>query len=123
MENFTIPNGLEIKEYNGEGYDRTHIFGAWCVAFLNHAERFDRVTYLERHLLTDEIFVLLSGEAELLIGEKGEPVKLEPCKLFNVKAGVWHAVRASRDAKLLIVENSDTVKENSEYMDFIPQES
>ena len=60
-----IPEGLEIKEYNGEGYDRTHTYGAWRVAFLNHAERFENTTYLERHLLTDEVFLLLNGEATL----------------------------------------------------------
>ena len=110
------PLGLEIKEYNGEGYDRTLTYGAWRVAFLNHAERFENTTYLERHLLTDEVFVLLCGEAELLIGERGETVKMEPCKLYNVKVGVWHNIRVSRDAKVLVVENSDTGKENSEYL-------
>ena len=112
-----LPEGLEIKDYNGEGYDRTHIYDSWCVAFLNYAERFDKITYLERHLLTDEVFVLLQGSAELWIGETCERVKLEPFKIYNVKAGVWHAIRVSRDAKVLIVENSNTAKENSEYMD------
>ena len=118
MENKTkyIPQGLEIKEYDGEGYNRTHTYGAWCVAFLNHADRFENTTYLERHLLTDEVFVLLNGWAELLIGEKGEPMQMEPGKIYNIKAGVWHNIHVSRDAKVLIVENSDTGKENSEYL-------
>ena len=111
-----LPEGLEIKDYNGEGYNPTHPFGAWLVAFLNYAERFDKITYLERHLLTDEVFVLLQGSAELWIGEKCERMKMEPFKIYNVKAGVWHAIRVSRDAKVLIVENSDTAKENSEYL-------
>ena len=111
-----IPWGLEIKEYDGEGYNRTHTYGAWCVAFLNHADRFENTAYLERHLLTDEVFVLLHGRAELLIGEKGETVTMEQGKIYNVKAGVWHNIRVSRDAKVLVVENSDTGKENSEYL-------
>ena len=111
-----LPEGLEIKDYNGEGYDRTHVYDNWCVAFLNYADRFDKITYIERHLLTDEVFVLLQGSAELLIGETCEPVTMEPFKIYNVKAGVWHAIRVSRDAKVLIVENSDTTKENSEYL-------
>lgn len=111
-----LPEGLEIADYNGEGYDRTLVYNTWCVAFLNYADRFDKITYLERHLLTDEVFVLLQGTAELLIGKKSETVKMEPFKIYNVKAGVWHAIRVSRDAKVLIVENSDTTKENSEYL-------
>ena len=111
-----IPEGLEIKEYNGEGYNRTHTYGAWRVAFLNHADRFENTTYLERHMLTDEVFLLLGGSAELLIGDRGETVKMEPCKIYNVKAGVWHNIRVSRDAKVLVVENSETGKENSEYL-------
>lgn len=108
--------GLEILSYTGEGYDRTLTYGAWRVAFLNYAPHFDRITYLERHLLTDEVFVLLDGEAQLLIGERAECVRLEPCRLYNVRAGTWHNIRVSRDARVLIVENSETGRENSEYL-------
>lgn len=110
--------GLQVLDYNDEGYNRTLTFGTWRVAFLNYAERFDRITYLERHMLTDEVFVLLCGEAELMVGESRETVPLEKNKLYNVRAGVWHNVHVSRDAKLLIVENSETGKENSEYIYF-----
>ncbi len=110
--------GLEISEYIGEGYDRTLTYGAWRGAFLNFAPQFDNITYIERHLLTDEVFVLLAGEAELLIGEEREAVTMEPCRLYNVRAGTWHNIRVSRDARVLIVENSDTGKQNSEYIYF-----
>ncbi len=116
-EKTLVPEGLEIKDYTGEGYDPTHCFGAWCVAFLNCAERFDKITYMERHLLTDEVFVLLSGTAELWIGKEATVVPMEKNLIYNVKQGVWHSIRVSRDAKVLIVENSDTAKENSEYFD------
>ncbi len=110
-------DGLDILEYTGEGYNRTLSYGGWRVAFLNYAPHFDNITYLERHLLTDEVFVLLAGEATLLIGERGECVPLQPCRLYNVKAGTWHNIRVSRDARVLVVENSDTSRENSEYME------
>ena len=35
------PDGIEILEYNGEGYNRTMHFGEWRVAFLNWAEKFE----------------------------------------------------------------------------------
>ena len=63
-------DGLDIYSYDGENYDPTMHFGAWRVAFLNHGDRFTRgkITYLERHMLTDEVFVLLRGAATLLGG-------------------------------------------------------
>jgi len=64
--------GLEILDYTGVGYDPTMHFEAWRVAFLNHAERFDVIARLERHMLTDEVFVLLKGRAVLFIGENAE---------------------------------------------------
>ena len=112
-----IPEGLDIKEYDGEGYNRTHTYGSWRVAFLNYAERFDRTAYMERHLLTDEVFVLLCGDAELLIGREMTRVSMKKNKIYNIRAGVWHNIRVSRDAKVLVVENSETAKENSEYFD------
>lgn len=113
-----IPDGLQIFEYTGEGYNRTMHFGKWRVAFLNWSEKFSEGSGFppERHLLTDEVFVLLSGAAMLEVGEKLEKVRLEPCRLYNIRAGVWHRVSVSRDAKLLIVENHSTGPENSEYL-------
>ncbi len=110
-----MAKGLEIKEFNGNGYDRTHIFKSWCVAFLTQDDEIKNNTYMERHLETDEVFVLLKGSAVLYIGEEREPVNLEMYKIYNVTAGTWHSIECSEDASVLIVENSDTVKENSEY--------
>lgn len=114
----TLPEGLEVFEYTGAGYERTMHYGEWRVAFLNWAEKFDAASDFppERHMLTDEVFVLLAGSATLEIGASGEKVSLQPQRLYNVRAGVWHRVRVSRDACLLIVENHSTGAENSEYL-------
>lgn len=113
-----IPDGLEVYEHTGSGYERTMHYGEWRVAFLNWAEKFDFSSDFppERHMLTDEVFVLLSGTAVLEIGTDKKPVQLQPERIYNVRAGVWHRVKVSRDAKLLIVENHSTGPENSEYM-------
>ena len=107
---------LQIFEYYGDGYKPMHDFGAWRVAFLHHGERFDieTMTELERHLETDEIFVLLAGEAFLLIGEEMRRVTMEYGRIYNVPAGIWHGISVSNDAKVLIVENADTTRANSE---------
>ena len=106
--------GLEITEYRGEDYKATVYFGAWRVAYLNYSERFDpdKIDTLERHMETDEVFVLLEGKATLLIGEDAEEVPMEKFKCYNVKKAVWHTIATSRDAHVLIVENADTADEN-----------
>ena len=111
--------GLDILEHVGEGYARVIDGPKWTVAEINHADRFDarRISYLERHNLTDETFVLLAGEATLLIGECVERVPLEPLKCYNVKAGVWHNIIVPPGARVLVVENSDTSKENTDYLE------
>lgn len=111
---------IEISEYHGEGYNPTMHFESWRVAIANFGEHFDkdRYNYLERHLLTDEVFVLLSGEALLITGKDFSETPLLPHKIYNVKKGVWHALLMERDAKVLIVENHNTSKENSEYYYF-----
>lgn len=56
-----MTDGLEVLRCEGEGYHRVVDGPKWTVAALNYAERFDEknITYLERHNLTDETFVLL----------------------------------------------------------------
>ena len=109
---------LEIYEYTGTGYERTMNFEHWRVALANFGDSFDREKFcrIERHMLTDEVFVLLTGKATLIIGEDLKQVEMEPGKIYNVKAAVWHACRMSEDAKILIVENHNTSKDNTEYM-------
>ncbi len=109
--------GLEISEFTGRGYDRTMIFKTWCVAFLTQDDEYTKNTYMERHMETDEVFVLLKGEATLYIGLDRTPVEMEPCKLYNVTVGTWHNIVCSADASVLIAENSDTDRSNTEYFD------
>lgn len=109
--------GLEIIKHESEGYKTAHSFESWRVAYLSHAERFQKenLCQLERHLLTDEIFMLLSGEGTLIIGEEPEEVPMEKNVIYNVKQGVWHAIYVSEDALVFIVENQDTGRDNTEY--------
>ena len=109
----------DIEEYSGEGYKRLVSGAKWTVASLNYAARFDEknIVELERHNLTDETFVLLAGEATLLVGESVERVKMEPLKFYNIRAGAWHNIVVSPDARVLVAENADTSKDNTEYLD------
>ena len=70
---------LEIYYYNEEGYDPTFSFESWRAAYLNYALRFDKkgIEFLERHNETDELFLLMQGEATLLVGESAKEVEME----------------------------------------------
>lgn len=124
-------NLLEMHEYLGEGYKPLIDFNCWRVAVLRYLDELqpDRISYFERHNETDEVFVLLHGQAVLFIGEGEEQVeRILPCPmrqdvLYNVKRGAWHAVALSRDATILLVENRDTARVNSSYFTITPQQS
>jgi mannose-6-phosphate isomerase-like protein (cupin superfamily) len=110
--------GVEILFSMEEGYKPQVHFEAWRVAILKYADRFDRKNLyrIERHHLTDEVFVLLEGEATLVIGEECEECQMEANKIYNVKKDVWHHIILSFDARVLIVENDNTGIENTEYL-------
>ena len=110
--------GLDILEHSGIEYRRLVNNAKWTLASLNWAPRFDEsnVCELERHNLTDETFVLLNGKATLLVGEKADRVEMEPLKYYNVRAGIWHHIIVTKDARVLVAENANTSKDNTEYL-------
>ena len=93
---------------------RAVTYGNWRVAFLNHGDVFAKPTYLERHLETDEAFVLLEGAATLLIGADRREAVMERNRVYNVRKGVWHQIVTVPGTRCLVIENADTSLENSE---------
>jgi len=59
--------------------------------------------------------ILFVGEGEKTV-TKVHAVDMEPYKAYNIKRGVWHSHTFSEDARVLIVENRDTVYENSPFV-------
>ncbi len=108
--------GVDILYSTEEGYKPQVHFEGWRVAILKYSDKFDRSNLyrLERHHLTDEVFVLLEGEA-VLIGEEGQECRMEKGRIYNVEKDVWHNIILSRDARILIVENDNTGPDNTEY--------
>ena len=103
---------IEKYEFSGEDFKVMMQFEGWKIGFLRYSERFSEFKQLERHLETDEAFVLLSGEAVLYT--ETETVELEKCKLYNIPKGEWHHITVSNDATVMVVENSNTSKDNTE---------
>lgn len=115
---------LEIHEFTGPGYQPVIDFSAWRVAILNYIDEINpgRIENMERHYETDEVFVMIKGRAILFLGEGEKNIEkiqvqvLESGKIYNVKRNVWHSIVLSRDGSVLIVENKDTNRENSNYV-------
>ncbi len=119
---------IEIREFHGKGYQPLIDFGEWRVAQLRYLDEIqpDRIDSMERHSETDEVFVLLRGRGVLIVGGRASrvgvihPQVLQPEKIYNVKRGVWHTILLSREACVLLVENRDTGRHNSEYCSLSP---
>lgn len=115
------PEFLEIKEYTGDGYKPVIDYETWRVAVLRYCEELERpnITSMQKHMESDEVFVLLTGSCTLFIGGQGnqideiEAVPLSPLKMYNVKKGTWHTHTLEKDTTVLIVENQNTCDENS----------
>ncbi len=125
MTNSVPPSLLEIREHDGLDYKPLIDYQSWRVALMNYTPDLvpDKITRMQKHTETDEVFVLMTGRCILFFGEGDETVTtvhaadMEPYKLYNVKRGVWHSHTFSQDARVLIVENRDTVDANSPFVD------
>jgi hypothetical protein len=124
MEN-TIPQSmLEAKSFSGEGYMPLVDYEAWRVAMLCYHENLlpQNIVNMQRHDLTDEIFVLLKGKCILFLGEGDQAIEqlhvidMVPGTVYNVKRATWHTHTLSKDAQVLIVENRNTADENSPFL-------
>ena len=112
---------LEIREYNGAGYQQLIDYDTWRVAILRFIDDLapQDLTKMQRHNETDEVFVLLSGRCILFLGEGNEHIStlhaqdMESLRLYNVRRRCWHTHTLSKDATVLIVENRDTSSSNS----------
>jgi ureidoglycolate hydrolase len=122
---------IEVLEFHGEGYKPLLAFGAWRVAVLNTIAELlpANLKNMQRHDLTDEVFVLLKGRCILFLGEGREGVErihavdLQPGKIYNVRRGCWHTHTLAPETEVLIVENDDTAAANSPSADLTPAQT
>ena len=103
---------MDIVEFKGEDFKVMVKSDGWKIGFLRYSERFADFGVLERHLQTEESFILLEGSATLY--ENYEPCEMETCKVYTIGRGVWHHIVVSEDATVLVVENADTSLQNTE---------
>ena len=103
-------------ETNGTGYRDAFFSSGWRIAFVDYCAAHNdikSVTYIEKHLETEESFLLLKGKAYLITAGKGEKpeqfqaTQLQPHILCVVERKEWHVTIFSKDAEVLIVENAE----------------
>jgi ureidoglycolate hydrolase len=115
---------IEISSYEGEGYQPVIDYQSWRVAILNYCEELEvpNLKTMQKHMESDEVFVLLRGNCILFSGGSGEDINsmdavlMKPFQLYNVKRGVWHTHTLDKEGMVLIVENQDTGDANSPTM-------
>jgi len=107
---------IEIFNIESEGYHPFLIRDGWQVAQLNYMpqQELQNIFQLDVHLHTDEVFVLLEGEAVLIGADiNRDIISFEACLLqkgitYNIPQGMWHNIAMKPGCKSIIVERSDT---------------
>jgi len=107
-----------IQSYShvGDGFCPLLIRPGWQVSQLNdradlHA---DTVCQIERHDLTDEVFLLVKGDAALVVGVEVadgmtvETLRMESGVTYNIPRGVWHTIVTTPGMQVMIVERDNT---------------
>ena len=103
---------IEKSSFTGQDFCVVKQFEGWKIGFLRYSQRFSSFDRLERHMLTDEAFILLEGEATLYTDT--ESVKMQKNVVYNIPKGGWHHITVSLDATVMVVENSSTSQENTQ---------
>ena len=93
----------------------------WDVMLLNCADRLKvgNAKDMHKHSMTRECFALIKGRAVLYTAggmdapENIEARELQIGTICVVPKNIWHATVMTEDAKILLVENSDTTTENT----------
>ena len=118
-----LNNLIEIKYYDGEGYQPLVDFENWRVAILKYIDELlpENIDFMECHNETDEVFILINGRCILFLSdvEDGKiinihPVNMESGKFYNIKKKVFHTHTLSEDAEVVVVENQNTSSINSQ---------
>jgi ureidoglycolate hydrolase len=124
FEEAKIPQHLlSIGESFNPCYTPVHDFEGWRIAMLRHFTSTAKTSFnkVERHNETNEVFILTTGEADLIIaGNSAIPdqsyiVQMRHNVAYNIPAGVWHHVIMSTDAHIILVEKTNTSTSNSDY--------
>ena len=111
---------MEILNYSfdGEGMQRVFENEKWTVGIKNWKPAND-ITGINNL----ELFVLVAGSCTLIYANEVEggldikAVKMEPNKVYNIPATLWHNTVTCKDTKMILIEDSNTSMDNSDILD------
>jgi ureidoglycolate hydrolase len=107
---------IQTYFHAGDGFCPLVICPGWQVSQLNdrsdlHA---DTIRQMERHDATDEVFILIKGDASLIVGTERadtlalKALRMKPGVTYNVPRGVWHTIMTLPGMQVMIVEKNNT---------------
>jgi len=116
---------IAVYEYAGEGMQRVFENEKWTVGIKNWKPANDvtGIDCLERHNKTDELFVLVEGACTLAYANESEKglefgvVNMQPNKVYNIPATLWHNTITQKDTKMILIEDSNTSMNNSDILE------
>ena len=118
-----------IQDKFGKSGKPDELFAAYGLTAENIVEKckpandITGINNLERHNKTDELFVLVAGSCTLIYANEVEggldikAVKMEPNKVYNIPATLWHNTVTCKDTKMILIEDSNTSMDNSDILD------
>ena len=115
---------IEKYKHDEKGYLPCLIKTNWQAAILNFAEEQDpkNIDKIEKHSLTDELFVLLHGNAVLIAADVSDneiifkTEVLEKGIIYNIPQDVWHNIAMEKNTKIFIFENANTHLNDCTYL-------
>ncbi len=113
-----MEQGIDIYNYDGEGLERSYTCENRLVGIKNYkpASSREQMDSLEKHLLTDELFIPLTEGSILLYKQDGGSLchaSMEMGRIYSVRKGTWHNVLMIPGGKMALTERADTSMENS----------
>lgn len=120
-------DAIEVHQWEGDSFRPLVFTPGWQVAILNWEDQFARsdLREIERHNQTDEVFVLIRGQAAIFTCTDAGLITVTPMQagvIYNVPAGLWHNLLATPDVSFIIVESRDTHLHDTEIRPLAPAE-
>ena len=109
---------IECVDNNTNGFCQMTKTDKWQVAYITYSENYGELKEFKRHMTTDEAMILVNGSATLYTYKDGKIVEIDLRKntLYNIKTATWHHLKVSKDALVIVVEDSNISTRDSERM-------